>query len=306
MAGLLVSVRSAAEAVAAVAGGASVIDVKEPDRGPLGRADVSVWREVRAVVPASIPVSVALGELADWVRFAPTAAPEKPVDWLRFAPAIAPENRADWVRFAPAIAPEDRADWIRFAPTTADFARVSYRKIGLAGTGPDWARHWGSVRQSLGPGPAWVAVTYSDHDCCAAPEPDEILEVALAAPDCLGLLVDTWDKSRPGPIDLSWSPWVRRAQASGRFVALAGGLDEAALLRLAPLAPDLFAVRGAACRGGERRGTVDPSRVQRLARAAAQVIPRDHTFPAAGPSTIVRGGWPDGRGGPTVYLGSGV
>ena len=36
---LLVSVRSAAEAEAALAGGAAVIDVKEPTRGALGRAD---------------------------------------------------------------------------------------------------------------------------------------------------------------------------------------------------------------------------------------------------------------------------
>lgn len=66
MAGLLVSVRSADEARAAVAGGASVIDVKEPSRGPLGRADVEVWRAVRDAVPRAVPVSVALGELGEW------------------------------------------------------------------------------------------------------------------------------------------------------------------------------------------------------------------------------------------------
>ena len=37
--GLLVSVRSAAEALAALAGGADVIDVKEPNQGSLGAAD---------------------------------------------------------------------------------------------------------------------------------------------------------------------------------------------------------------------------------------------------------------------------
>ncbi len=66
MAGLLVSVRSAEEAKAAVEGGATVIDVKEPDRGPLGRASAATWRAVRHVVPPAIPVSVALGELRDW------------------------------------------------------------------------------------------------------------------------------------------------------------------------------------------------------------------------------------------------
>ncbi len=73
---LLVSVRSAIEAEAALAGGASIIDVKEPSRGPLGRADWSVWREVRLAVPASIPVSVALGELTEWLEPSRLEIPE--------------------------------------------------------------------------------------------------------------------------------------------------------------------------------------------------------------------------------------
>src|SRR5947209_8028398 len=44
--GLLVSVRSAAEARAALDGGAALIDIKEPARGPLGRADDGVMAEV--------------------------------------------------------------------------------------------------------------------------------------------------------------------------------------------------------------------------------------------------------------------
>ena len=63
---LLVSVRSKVEALAALAGGATIIDVKEPRNGPLGRALFDVWREVCEVVPQPIPVSVALGELNDW------------------------------------------------------------------------------------------------------------------------------------------------------------------------------------------------------------------------------------------------
>jgi uncharacterized protein (UPF0264 family) len=59
---LLVSVRNAAEAVAARAGGCDLLDVKEPARGPLGRADDAT---VAAVLHAAgpVPVSVALGEL---------------------------------------------------------------------------------------------------------------------------------------------------------------------------------------------------------------------------------------------------
>src|SRR4051794_22711300 len=65
MAELLVSVRSAPEADAAVAGGAHLIDVKEPQRGPLGRADDAVSAEVVRAVAGRRPVSAALGELLE-------------------------------------------------------------------------------------------------------------------------------------------------------------------------------------------------------------------------------------------------
>ncbi len=60
---LLISVRSADEARIATSGGADIIDVKEPNRGSLGKADVRVWREVVRQVSDVVPVSVALGEL---------------------------------------------------------------------------------------------------------------------------------------------------------------------------------------------------------------------------------------------------
>ena len=65
--GLLVSVRSGDEAKSALAGGADLIDVKEPTRGPLGAADFSVMRKVLSEVDGRTPVSVALGEWRDWI-----------------------------------------------------------------------------------------------------------------------------------------------------------------------------------------------------------------------------------------------
>jgi uncharacterized protein (UPF0264 family) len=63
--GLLVSVRSAHEAMAALQGGADLIDIKEPRRGPLGRAAADVITEVVRGIAGRRPVSAALGELAD-------------------------------------------------------------------------------------------------------------------------------------------------------------------------------------------------------------------------------------------------
>lgn len=63
--GLLVSVRSADEARVALAGGADVIDVKEPNRGSLGAADAKIVADVVAAVGEVAPISVAAGELLE-------------------------------------------------------------------------------------------------------------------------------------------------------------------------------------------------------------------------------------------------
>jgi uncharacterized protein (UPF0264 family) len=228
LARLLVSVRSAAEAEAAVAGGASVIDVKEPDRGPLGCALPQVWQEVRAVVPRALPVSVALGEIGEW-----TAGSRQP--------------------------PEPEA-----------FGGVAYRKLGLASAGLRWAQEWADLRTRFGPGPLWIAVVYADWEEAGAPHPDAVLETALAAADCAGILIDTWNKSQPSPLadNATWRAWFSAARRQRPIlIALAGGLDWESIVRLAPLGPDLFAVRGAACAAGDRQGQIDRSRVARLVDA---------------------------------------
>jgi uncharacterized protein (UPF0264 family) len=63
---LLVSVRSAAEARLAWMHGAALIDVKEPARGSLGRANDSVIASVVEEIGGRCSVSVALGELRDF------------------------------------------------------------------------------------------------------------------------------------------------------------------------------------------------------------------------------------------------
>ena len=228
MAALLVSVRSAAEALDALAGGAAIIDVKEPDRGPLGRAEVGVWRAVRRLVPTSTLVTVALGELADW--------------------------RDD------SVGP-------------ADYEGIALRKLGPAGCRAGWADAWARARSVGEGGPAWVAVAYADWEAARAPHPVEIIEAALVTCDCAGVLIDTWEKGRANPLDATWSPLLRRVRGGDKFVALAGGLDVATIARLAPLEPDIFAVRGAACGRGERRGMIDADRVAELAKAVDRASP---------------------------------
>jgi uncharacterized protein (UPF0264 family) len=68
MARLLVSVRNAVEAATALAGGAALVDVKEPALGSLGRAADAVHAEVRATIAGRVSMSVALGELRDGIE----------------------------------------------------------------------------------------------------------------------------------------------------------------------------------------------------------------------------------------------
>jgi uncharacterized protein (UPF0264 family) len=249
MAGLLVSVRNAGEARAALAGGATIIDVKEPDRGPLGRADGDAWQAVRETVPEDVPVSVALGELSEW------------------------------------------EGGLSFAAIPG----ISYRKIGLARVKADWRTRWESILCE--PGPAWVAVAYEDWQDAGAPDPGDVLDAALDN-GCAGILLDRYGKRGPSRLDLSWKGWVERAREGGLLVALAGGLDEAAIRRLAGLRPDYFAVRGAACQGGNRRQTIDARRVARLASAVGRApalvtLGQSAPYPGGGGG----GGGGGGRGG---------
>lgn len=96
MAGLLLSVRSPSEAAIAVTAGAQIVDIKEPDRGPLGRAGSRVVDQVVAVVGGRTPVSVALGELSDWDRSEWADFP-RGVSFAKFGLAGC-GRQANWVR----------------------------------------------------------------------------------------------------------------------------------------------------------------------------------------------------------------
>lgn len=91
---LLLSVRSASEAEIACAAGADLIDVKEPDRGPLGAADAAVIADVVRQVAGRTKVSAALGELADEATLDPRLGGR--VQYAKFGLAGA-ARLDDWV-----------------------------------------------------------------------------------------------------------------------------------------------------------------------------------------------------------------
>src|SRR5947209_3792941 len=122
---LLVSVRDAAEAEAALAGGADLIDVKDPARGPLGRASDAALAEVVCVVAGRRPVSAALGELLSFDGELPAVAGS--LAYLKAGPAgLSAAGPGRWAERLAALGPPARvvavayADWGRAGAPSPD------------------------------------------------------------------------------------------------------------------------------------------------------------------------------------------
>lgn len=96
---LLVSIRSPEEAEQALLGGAAILDCKEPAHGSLGRASDTTWIEIAHRVPASVPVSVALGELCEAIK-RETPPSHLPIAWAKVGFAGERGSRGWQDRFA--------------------------------------------------------------------------------------------------------------------------------------------------------------------------------------------------------------
>ena len=64
---LLVSVRNEVEAAKALSGGCDILDIKEPDRGSLGRSAPEIMEKIVQLTSNRVPASAALGEFTDFV-----------------------------------------------------------------------------------------------------------------------------------------------------------------------------------------------------------------------------------------------
>ncbi len=246
---LLVSVRSVPEAVSALAGGAGLIDIKEPAHGALGRADEAVLCAVLAAVAGRVPVSAALGEWAD----GPGAIPELPLRYVKWGLAGC-QRHPDWRhRFATHLENPDRpqvvlaayADWqCAQAPSVEDVFAFA----------------------SAYPG----SVMLIDTHCKDANNP-----LRKVRPTLLDWLTIPFLEDLCG-----------RARAARVRIALAGSLGAAEIGALAPARPDWFAVRGAACVAGDRHGVVQTDLVRQLVDflktlSPGQATPAGQELPSA-------------------------
>jgi hypothetical protein len=154
---------------------------------------------------------------------------------------------------------------------SSDFDGITFAKLGLArcGTVEDWHAQWQRRLSQLPRSLQQVAVCYADEATAAAPRMETILDAGIEL-GCGALLVDTYRKDG-GDVFAACSyhrleSLFDRARRWNVLVALAGSLTLATLDRALALAPDIIAVRGAACRGN-RTDAIDEACVRRLAHA---------------------------------------
>jgi uncharacterized protein (UPF0264 family) len=233
---LLVSVRSAAEAGAALEGGAHVIDVKEPLRGPLGPADAAVTAAILEAVAGRRPVSAALGELAD--RTETTPYPVAGLTFVKWGLA-GMGHVADWpCRLAEA------QRGIGEEPSCRAVV-VAYADWEAAGAPPVNAVVAFALKQ---PGGVLLLDTFQKaaaRDAGAAPTLLDLISLQQLTALC------------------------HRCREAGVRVALAGSLRAAHIRELNPVRPDWFAVRGAVCAAGRREAAVNAGKVRALVELLA-------------------------------------
>lgn len=228
---MLASVLSADEASAAAAGGACVIDVKNPFEGALGAPLPSVIRKIRSVTPGDLHVSAALGDmpcLPGTAALAALGAASAGATILK-AGLYGPSNETEAFDLLAAV------------------------------TG---------TLENFFPDTVLVAGAYADAACFGGVGPLDVPRCSARA-GAAGCLLDTFDKSSGrGLTDLLGldviRDFVERCRGRGLFCALAGSLGPEDVSLLLPLKPDYLGFRGALCSGG-RTSSLVREKVESLA-----------------------------------------
>jgi uncharacterized protein (UPF0264 family) len=160
-------------------------------------------------------------------------------------------------------------------PTTAALVGYTFAKLGLAhcANGSRWPSAWQAALSQLPPWVTPVAVAYADHQSAGAPEPSDVCTVGHRL-GCKALLIDTFDKTRGGTLDVldlgALQQVLQRARALEMQIVLAGSLKLNDLGEALELRPHYLAVRGAVCRGS-RKGILDQRLVEQWVQSLMAV-----------------------------------
>lgn len=226
---LLVSVRNAAEAEAALRGGADIIDAKEPRNGALGPVDIGELDAITQAVGGSKSISAACGELLDLDRgeLGNIAFNESSIRYRKFGLVGAADH--DWQSQAKSL--------------------VTH----INQTGPSKT----------------IVVAYADHERCGAPHLQEVLDWALSetlAGLLIDTGVKDGSSLFDWLAEPVITRAISSLHEQGQLIALAGSLHGDTIHRAIRLRPSIVGVRGAACSFVDRNASIDESRVVELSQ----------------------------------------
>ncbi|MBL8977518.1 MAG: hypothetical protein JNM53_03840 [Gemmatimonadetes bacterium] len=227
---LLVSVRDAGEARAALAGGAEIVDAKDPARGSIGAVSAEALQGIRLAVPESVRLSAALGDVATF---------------------------------------EDIARAMERITVPLGYVKLGFHGVRDAGQAEALLREAVRRAARLPARPRVIAVAYADAARVHSLPPDAFqFFVPEAGAD--GLLVDTCLKDGQTLFDFvepAGLASLASALAADEIpLAVGGSLGLQQVRAASEAGAQIFGVRGAVCRGG-RNGIVDDGLVRDLAQA---------------------------------------
>jgi uncharacterized protein (UPF0264 family) len=228
---LLVSPKDEAEAIEAAAGGADIIDVKNPVEGSLGANFPWIIRRIREIVPREIEVSATIGDVPNLPGTASLAA-------LGAASA-----GADYIKVGLS------------GPRSVDEAIYLMSSAVRA------------VRE-FDPAVKVVAAAYADWERAGTIDPFSIPEVAKRSGSNVAM-IDTKIKDGKHLFDFlsrnDLNLFVNMSHEMGLSAALAGSLQKEDMPVLAKLNVDIIGVRKAACEGIDRiSGQISRLKVREL------------------------------------------
>jgi uncharacterized protein (UPF0264 family) len=228
---LLISPKNETEAVEAIAGGADIIDVKNPEEGPLGANFPWIIRRIRQVTPANIEVSCTLGE-----------APNRPGS-MTLASLGAATTGVNYIKAG------------LYGLKTLEEAVYLMRNVTKAAK-----EHNPSIKV--------VASGYADANRVSTVDPLLVPKIAREAQADIAML-DTAIKDGKNLFTFLTKPQLQRfvdaAHSYGLKAALAGSLQKEDLPAVYALGADVVGLRGAACTLSDRvNGQITREKVHEL------------------------------------------
>jgi uncharacterized protein (UPF0264 family) len=229
---LLISPKNSKEAIEAIAGGANIIDVKNPKEGPLGANFPWVIKEIKQLIPKDVELSCTLGE-----------APNLPGS-MALAAYGAASLGVNYIKIG--------LSEVQTAQKAIDLLESVVRAIRMCDS---------KIKI--------VVAGYGDYFRVNSIDPDLVVHTAYAVKADV-VMLDTAIKDGKNLFDFQsfcqLEEFVDAAHGCGLDVALAGSLQVRDLLVVKRLGVDFVGLRGAACQDSNREaGSIVRERVKELA-----------------------------------------